>query len=203
MVRGKFIVFEGLDGCGKDTQIELLSKYLKEKEINHVIKSNVCDNEIGQVLRKSLSDKDLYAGSLQSACLFMASMFSLDKEITPILDNGTHVICSRHYVSTLVYGPKESKHVDAFWSLAESFKSEPDIIIYLRLEPEAAIARRATRKEAYEVYEDTRIQKRLFDNFETFLSMRDTIGDSNIIVIDASESIETMHSKIVSRLETL
>jgi dTMP kinase len=104
-VRGKFIVFEGLDGSGKTTQLKLLSKRLEERsgEGSVFVTREPSDNPVGSLIRSALRGEiSLEAGTI--ALLFAADRCEhLAGEIIPNLERGRAVLCDRFYLSNLAY----------------------------------------------------------------------------------------------------
>lgn len=109
--RGKYIVIEGGDGTGKTTQVERLAEDLRAEGKNVRIVSEAADpieaNEpaaINTALRKLLVDKSIERSPETNVLLFTAAR--VEKwycEIEPALKDGTWVIASRNYWSTLAY----------------------------------------------------------------------------------------------------
>jgi dTMP kinase len=102
--RGKFIVFEGLDGCGKTTQLLLLSERLKRAGVPHIATREPSDgNPVGRLVR------DAVHGSVTLENETLALLFAADRyqhiqtEILPALTRGAHVLCDRYYYSNLAY----------------------------------------------------------------------------------------------------
>ncbi|MGD0166734.1 MAG: dTMP kinase [Gaiellaceae bacterium] len=98
-----FISFEGLDGCGKTTQVELLEAYLETKEIEFVATREPGGTSLGERLRQIV----LHGGKISpwaEASLFAAARAELVEEvIEPALARGAIVICDRFVDSSLVY----------------------------------------------------------------------------------------------------
>jgi len=105
MIRGLFITFEGTDGSGKTTQIELLTEYLKEK--GHQVLNTIepGGTSLGNNIRHLLLNrKNAGMSPRAETLLFQASRAELtSKIIAPALDSGKIVICDRFYDSTIVY----------------------------------------------------------------------------------------------------
>ena len=102
----KFIVFEGIDGAGKTTQIKLLAENLAKIGVESYITAEPTDMPSGKIIREAL------AGRLPATCAEMADMFVRDrvihnkdeeKGIDPHLDRGITVISDRYYYSSLAY----------------------------------------------------------------------------------------------------
>lgn len=104
MKKGLFITFEGTDGCGKTTQIELLKKYLEEKGYKVVLTREPGAKGLGEKLREILLN---YDGDVSSNCesfLFLADRAQhIDMLIKPAIERGEVVLCDRHTDSTVAY----------------------------------------------------------------------------------------------------
>ena len=104
MKKGLFITFEGCDGCGKTTQLELLAKFLEEKGYDVVVTREPGAKGLGTKLREILLN---YDGEVSSNCesfLFLADRAQhIDTLVKPAIENGKIVLCDRHIDSTVAY----------------------------------------------------------------------------------------------------
>lgn len=104
MKKGLFITFEGIDGCGKTTQIELLKENLEEKGYTVLLTREPGAKGLGEKLREILLN---YDGEVSSNCesfLFLADRAQhIDTIIKPAIDKGVIVLCDRHKDSTVAY----------------------------------------------------------------------------------------------------
>ena len=190
MERGRFIVFEGIDGAGKTTHIPLLAEYLRGKGRRVAVTAEPTDGETGKMLRRALS------GAIPSTPCELAALFVLDRirhnvapgGIEALLAAGEDVICDRYYYSTLAYQGSET---DLKW-LAEMNLScpairHPDLCIFLDLTPEESLARIAERGEEREIYETREklaaVRSKFYQVFD-LLQNRDRIA-----IVSASGSI--------------
>ena len=102
--RGLFITFEGIDGCGKSTQLNLLSEYLKSEGLEVVITREPGAKGLGEKLREILLN---YEGEVSSNCeafLFLADRAQhIDTLVKPAIEAGKVVLCDRHTDSTIAY----------------------------------------------------------------------------------------------------
>jgi dTMP kinase len=103
--RGKFITFEGLDGCGKSTQLEKLAAALRAEGMNVVVTREPGGTETGEKIRKLLLDSATSSLSpLAELALMFASRCQHIKEvIQPALADGKVVLCDRFTDSTEAY----------------------------------------------------------------------------------------------------
>ena len=104
MKKGFFITFEGADGCGKTTQLKLLSQYLSSKGFDVLLTREPGAKGLGEKLRQILLN---YDGEVSDRCesfLFLADRAQhIDKIIKPALDEGKIILCDRHTDSTVAY----------------------------------------------------------------------------------------------------
>ena len=104
MKKGLFITFEGIDGCGKTTQIELLKEELEKKGYTVLLTREPGAKGLGEKLREILLN---YDGEVSSNCesfLFLADRAQhIDTIIKPAIDKGVIVLCDRHTDSTVAY----------------------------------------------------------------------------------------------------
>ena len=195
MKKGKFIVFEGIDGAGKTTQIQLLAKRLRESGVDVDVSAEPTTNESGKALRRALSGQDK-----KSYCE-MAAMFVLDRighnyEIRELVDAGKTVISDRYYYSSLAY---QGKATDYNWVRTMNMDCpdirRPDVCIYLDLTPEESLKRISNGRESVEIYEN--LEKLTEVRASFYYTIEDLRKDGEqIFIVDASRSIEEISDEI-------
>lgn len=102
---GRFITFEGGEGCGKSTQISLLAKRLEEMGVEVVVLREPGSTQVGEKIRDILLDPG-NAGLDPSAelLLYEASRAQMVREaVLPALESGKTVLCDRFNDSTMAY----------------------------------------------------------------------------------------------------
>jgi dTMP kinase len=104
-MRGKLITFEGIDGSGKTTQINMLNNYLSNKGYDVVLTREPGGTPLGDIIREVLLNPENKGMSAKAeTMLFLASRAELvAKVIAPALKKGKVVVCDRFYDSTIVY----------------------------------------------------------------------------------------------------
>lgn len=145
-----FITFEGIDGCGKSTQISLFAATLREKGISSVITREPGGTKIGQAIRKILLDlDDTHMVPLAELFLYAADRAQHVREvINPALEAGKWVISDRYVDATTVYQGVVLGHHE---ELIEQINREatlgcrPDITFLLDCPAEVGLERRAKR----------------------------------------------------------
>ena len=147
MKRGKFITFEGCDGCGKSTQLRMLSTYLTEKNIPHIFTREPGGGKISEAIREILlSGKNMEMTDECEALLYAASRVQhLSDRVEPALQEGKLVICDRYVDSSLAYQAYARGLGVEFISEINGFALKnyrPDVTIFIDLTPEAAFQRK-------------------------------------------------------------
>lgn len=103
-MKGRFITFEGSEGCGKSTQSKLLYRYLKRKGCNVVYLREPGATRISEKIRNILLDPKNHISDATEMLLYMAARAQVVKEvIEPALKEGKIVICDRFLDSTIAY----------------------------------------------------------------------------------------------------
>lgn len=104
MKKGLFITFEGLDGCGKTTQLNLLADYLKSLGKEVVITREPGCKGLGDRIREILLNFEGDVSSNSEAFLFLADRAqNIDIIVKPAVETGKIVLCDRHTDSTVAY----------------------------------------------------------------------------------------------------
>ena len=188
-----FIVFEGIDGAGKTTQIELLAQKLRDAGLDPYVTAEPTGMETGKAIRRVLS------GAVPKTPTQVAAMFvqdRIDHNVDPtegievLLTQGKAIICDRYYYSSLAY---QGSLTDFDWVMAANCDCpeirKPDLCIFLDLSPEESMKRITQGRTQVEIYEKadtlTKVRARYLDVFAK-LSAR----GEQIEIIDASGTIE-------------
>ena len=145
--RGKFVTFEGCDGCGKSTQLRLLSEYLTENGIPHIFTREPGGGKISEAIREILlSGKNMEMTDECEALLYAASRVQhLSDRVEPALSKGELVVCDRYVDSSLAYQAYARGLGVEFIEKINSFALEkylPDVTVFIDLTPEAAFKRK-------------------------------------------------------------
>ncbi len=101
---GKFITFEGIDGCGKTTQLQLFSEFLTQKGVPHLQTREPGGTQLGDALRHLLLDA-MYSPTSHAEVLMILAARSqhLEEKIFPALKQGLWVLSDRFSDATLAY----------------------------------------------------------------------------------------------------
>ena len=152
-MKGKFIVFEGIDGCGKTTQINEICNWLPHSNLisNHssIIKTREPGgSSIGAKIRELIlsNNKDNVPTNLTELLLYAADRTEhVTKIISPALTKGNWVLSDRFASSTLAYqgyGRNIDKEIIKKLEIIACQGQKPDITFFLDISIEESIARR-------------------------------------------------------------
>lgn len=150
MHKGKFITFEGCEGVGKSTQVNMLKDYLKKTGQQAMFLREPGGNTLSEKIRKIILDPDNSEMTpLCEAMLYSAARAQLmGQVIIPALDSGKLIICDRFIDSTMAYqGFARDLGVKTISSLNETVCGDymPDVTIFLDLPPDEAFKRKGGR----------------------------------------------------------
>lgn len=194
------ISFEGIDGCGKSTQIELLKTYFKKINTPFSVFREPGGTEISEKIRNLLLHETDEMNSVTELLLFSAARSQLvAEEISPRLKKGEIVILDRFYDSTTAYqgyGRKsaELSQIETLNSLA-THQTVPDITFYLRIDPETASKRTDGGVK-------DRMERAGDDFFKDVCDGYDELSkQERFEIIDATQSPEIIHQQILKRVE--
>ena len=199
MATGKFIVFEGIDGAGKSTQIAKLKESLAARGRDVLITAEPTDGVTGKMLRAALSGKEERT-PYEMAALFVLDRIYHNKEIAAALAQGKDVICDRYYYSSLAY---QGSICDFEWVRHMNYECaeirHPDLCVFLDLSPKAALSRIAARGEAKEIYEKEETLSLFRD---TFFKVFSTLCDK-VAVVDAAGSAEEVAADVLLAVDSV
>lgn len=203
MQQGKFITFEGTEGAGKTTQVNLLCEYLKDKGCKFIISREPGGTKIGEAIRCILADpENKKMNALTEFLLFSASRSQHIKElIEPHLKKGYIVISDRFADASFAYqGYGRGLNLELIDKITKkaTYNIKPDITIYLDLDPKKGFTRVKRRNIAASSKLD-RIEQEKTKFFSLvrkgYLKLQ-KLEPKRFKIIDASESVEEIHNKI-------
>ena len=206
MQQGKFVSFEGIEGCGKTTQIALLSEYLKKKNIPHTITREPGGTAVGEGIRKILLNSEtIHLTAASELLLFYASRSqNIQEKIKPALELGEMVICDRYYHASMAYqGYGRGIPLDFIQKLTDLVCQpyRPDMTFLLDIEPEVGLARARARNhgrtenEGRFEAEDLAFYNKVRDGYLELAS-----EDERIQLIYADRPIEAVHRHLLTLL---
>ena len=204
-MKGKFIVLEGIDGCGKTTQINKLSKWLPKSGLINKNATLIRTREPGgSILGREIRDMILNNNKLNSpSILTELLLYSADraehisKIILPALRNGNWIISDRFSGSTLAYqGYGREINIDIIKKLENIVcqNIKPDLTIFLEISPEESILRRKNKVADRIESEGLEFLKRVNCGFKLIAL------ENNWEIIKASEDLTSIAQQIQKSL---
>ena len=195
MKKGKFIVFEGIDGSGKGTQMKMLAKYLKDNRIEAVLtREHTRDLAVGKLIEKTVNREEKMDPLSLQLCFTADRVDHFEKVIRPALDEGKTVISDRYYLSTVAYTDRDKKEL--MMKLNESVVPKADLTFFIDVSPEVAIERLDKSREEKTIFEKYEKLQQSRKNY--WWAMRKMKG--KVVVMDGSEKPEIIHENILKIL---
>jgi dTMP kinase len=150
--RGKFITFEGLDGCGKSTQMERLVKVLQQEGIEVMTTREPGGTPIGDRIRAVVLDSRTrgLAPLAELALMFASRAQQIHENILPALERGTWILCDRFTDSSEAYqGAGRGLGSDAVLMLHRVLCGDlqPDLTILMDSDVSASVTRARRRNQ--------------------------------------------------------
>ena len=205
MLNGKFITFEGPEGAGKTTILELLMDYLQKSGIEAVFTREPGGINIAEKIREVILNKEhTVMDSRTEALLYAAARRQhLVEKVIPSLDNGKIVLCDRFIDSSLAYqGYARGLGIDEVLSINEFALNGimPDLTLYFRIDPEIGLKRieNSSEREKNRLdLEDLTFHKKVQEGYEQVINR----FQERIIVIEADQPIEDVLNEVKKALK--
>lgn len=193
--KGLFVTFEGIDGCGKTTQLNLASRFLTDR--GHLVRTfrEPGSTPVAEKIRALLLDNALSMTDATELLLYEAARADITaNEIAPALDQGASVLCDRFYDSTTAYqGYGRQLDVDMVKSLHRLAVGEiiPDLTLVFDLDLETAAERTGPAKDRLES-QSVDFHQRVRRGFLEIAQAE----PSRVKVIDAARPIEAVFEDV-------
>ena len=204
MIKGRFITFEGGEGTGKSTQVKLLASYLSQSGADVVQTREPGGSPSAEEIRALLvtGAADRWSPLAETLLFYAARVEHWRQIIEPSIARGAHVLCDRFADSTIAYqayaGGLDRHMVEKLHRLVMT-GVEPDLTIVLDLPVDEGLNRAASRRDS-----ETRFERKGREFHERlrqgFLDIAHRFPN-RCFVIDASQSIERIHSAVLAALK--
>ena len=175
-----YIVFEGIDGAGKSTQIEMLKDWLEANGFRVETLVEPTDSEIGKLIREMLQRPDAETDKLQKTLglLFAADrMLIMDK----LEDESKIIISDRSFISSLAY-QEPAEWIEEL----NKYAKKPDLLLLLDLDPKTSVA----RTDGKDTFENEEYLTKVRENY------LDLAKNYTCEIIEASNGVNKMSSDI-------
>ena len=201
--RGKFITFEGCDGCGKSAQLRFLSEYLTKNGIAHIITREPGGGKISEAIREILlNGKNAEMTDECEALLYAAARVQhLHDRVEPALCEGKLVVCDRYVDSSLAYQAYARGLGVEFVGKINAFALEkypPDVTVFIDLTPEAAFKRKHGADENDRLEQaGIAFHKKVYDGYKR---LAEEYSD-RIVRVDGTKSPEGIFAAVLRILK--
>ena len=194
--KGVLIVFEGTDGTGKSTQLQLLSRYLLGKGYPVLTTREPTEGQYGQQIRELYVNRSKYSQE-QELELFLADRRQhVHDLLTPALEQGKVILCDRYFLSTAAYQGARGFDPEDILKL-NHFAPDPDLALLFQVPLDTGL-KRITSGRGEELHDFE--QRESLDQVAAIFS---SIKRPYIRLIDSTGSIEEVHHTVIEHVRPL
>jgi dTMP kinase len=192
-MKGKFIVFEGLDGSGHTTQAELLEDFFKRRG-----RKTLYTHEPTYATAASKKIKQVLTHQIKMEPLAFQKLYVEDREwhskyvIRPALRKGVIVLEDRYYFSTFAFGSLGDVPLEKLIRLNKDFP-KPDLTFIFKVRPEVCLARIGMRGKGFELHDTIEKLSKVWKVYERMPTMF-----PDVYIVDGEKTIEEVHKDVVS-----
>ena len=199
--RGIFFSFEGIDGCGKSTQVKMLVEYLNQSGSETIMVREPGGTKISEEIRDILLNRHLdNICDRTEALLMTGSRSQLTNEIIlPSLKKGLNVVADRYYDSTLAY-QGGGRELDLEWLIKlnhfATYNLDPNITFFIDIDPKEAQKRKNQEEDRIEragIDLQDRVRNAYIELAQRF--------KERYVSIDGNASVNTIHEKIINEIK--
>jgi dTMP kinase len=203
--KGKFIILEGIDACGKDTQEKLLKEKFPDFIFFHVLDEN---NLYTNTLRNAMFNPDYRWQAFPEMLLFWADKFEIAYKIKKLIAEGKNVTMNRWEISNLayqIYGKEKWEYEKFAREMLQKLDEivKPDLYIYFEITAEESLKRRQIRMgENYK--RDDYYESEKKDFFDKVINgYKIEVGKYNHVMIDGMQTKEKVFNDIKIEVENI
>ena len=198
MKKGRFLVFEGLDGSGKTTQMARIQKRLTGMGVPADITCEPTNGPVGTLIRQILE------GRISMDPRTLAALFAADRTdhlVTPdtgvqaLVKQGHTVLCDRYYFSSYAY---HARDMDLSWVICMNAVNatimKPDLTLFIDVAPKTCLARIRAGRKHLDLFEKIDILTQVRDNyFAAFERLKD---QETVVVVDGNATEQEVEQSI-------
>lgn len=175
-----YIVFEGIDGAGKSTQIKMLKEWLEANGFRVETLVEPTDSEIGKLIREMLQRPDAETDKLQKT---LGLLFAADRMLIMdrLEDESKIIISDRSFISSLAY-QEPAEWIEEL----NKYAKKPDLLLLLDLDPKTSVA----RTDGKDTFENEEYLTKVRENY------LELAKNYTCEIIDASNGVNKMSSDI-------
>lgn len=193
--RGVLIVFEGLDGSGKSTQLRRAAEVLRARGLEVVETREPTDGAWGRRIRKMARSGEIVPPETELAWFFEDRREHMRAVVEPALAAGKIVLSDRSYLSTVAYQGARGLDPQRILADSEAEFVAPNLVLLFEIRPEVGLSRVAARGDGAEpAFEEQGFQERVAAVFGAL----DVAG---LIRIDAGRSVGEVGTDVLAAID--
>jgi dTMP kinase len=193
--RGTLIVFEGIDGCGKSTQLRRAAESLTDRDLDIVVTREPTEGRWGRRIREMARSGDGVAPETELEWFFEDRREHMREVVEPALAAGRIVLSDRSYISTVAYQGARGLDPTKILTESEAEFARPDLILLFELSAKEGLARVHERGgEGEPVFEN-------LDFLERVAAVFETLELDGLQRIDASRSENEIAAQVLEILD--
>ena len=203
------IELEGLDGSGKTTAMKFVVNYLKEKGFPVLETREVGSPHVpfAVKLREIVLDPNANLRGETMEFLFAAMRLESQKFYESVAHKYDFIVSDRGFASHLAYtdhNVNEAFTEEFYGNIVSALSTPPDVVLYLDVDPDVALARRVRRGETPDAIEikGVEFQKKVGESFKKYLNSG-LLSDSVVTVVDANRELQVIQKEISEILEDI
>lgn len=209
-MNGALIVFEGLDGCGKTTQLENLKKWLKDKGYKVFSTEWHASVEVKKAMTKGGARRRMLSPITSNLVHAMDFADRYTWQILPRLDSGYIILCDRYVYTAFARGVVRGCKLDWLQNVYD-FATKPNAVFYLSVSPDIAIERILRDRPIMKYFEsgyDLGFSQNVRESFLNFQGKvkanYDLLSEEyGFITLDGSLPKETLMDQIKDEMENV
>lgn len=195
-----FISFEGIDGSGKSTQIQLLLKYFDEKKIKYIYLREPGGTDVGEQIREIVLSNKNEVKDFTEVMLYATSRSQLvEEKIIPSLEEGLVVVCDRYVDSSIAYQSVRDVPFEDIMAVNRLATRNilPDVTFLLNVPATVGLGR------VKKLSEGDRIEQAGLQFFEKVVQNYEKLAKENkdrFVSLDGQRDINDIHKEIIDIL---
>ncbi len=201
--KGKYIVFEGIQGSGKTEQIQRIAQFLQSRGITvHVTREPGGTDMVARAIRLLTQDPEYELSTKTEVLLYNAARSQSLEKIRLILERGMWVVCDRNYLTTLAiqyHARHDGLAYDDIMTVTKFAVGdmEPDLVLLLDLDPTISIKRlsQRTNKDRFDMT-STEFLERMRQGYLDEAAKR-----SNVMVVDSTRELSEVTKELQQVVE--
>lgn len=197
--KGILIVFEGIDGSGKSTQIQILRNILDDKGLDVVVFREPSKGPWGQKIKEKAAFPDSLSPEEELELFVNDRKDNVQKNLRPALAKNKIVLLDRYYFSTMAYQGAKGLDVEKIRLMNEKFAIRPDLVFILDVDAGRALQRIQDRKNKDLLFERLDYLVEVRKIFKSFLGENIFHIDSDNIPDEISDQVASVVLKYIDK----